>query len=585
MPKASNPFSMISLHPVAGLLDTRSRPADLAPGAYRRREWFAMNDEGKTCRAEGFERAFAPAEGNYDYHHVGGTREPITTLFESTDTDGVRRLFEGTATRFSSLDESTGEWTKLLSGVGAPGAVWSVAQLKNTLVATNDVDHPKICDVTVGTMTDAGNLTSVVGVTKAKLAFSWNGHVFVANLYQADLGARYATRVRWCDLDDPTQWDPSATDSVAGFQDLPYGDDILAAAPIRGAMYLFTRRSIWAVSVSGDVHTQFTFVRLYTEPKNETGCLAYPRTLVSTGGDLWYMSRDGIYRWNSFLAEPIREDWVHRASGVIYKKTDTRFDGSSCYAPCAEYRPDVRELHISWPGPGSLQINDHELVLRLDKQAADVRSEGYTAYVNYRHNPLTGLCNEAQDLLAASGKDFCIKSIGGVFYLEMADLVDDDRTQDLPTDATYTKKGYYSRLTGTVPTGLYDREKMLRMVRLLHDTSEEDPPCKVRLRVGQSDSNVDPVDEDDVCAPLWGDYADRPLSCPEPITLSAMKAAATTRGVQLRPSPPGTQWPVWMEAVWIYWDLVIANQDNSAAIGGDSCFQSIDFDVASKPNP
>ena len=78
---------------------------------------------------------------------------------------------------------------------------------------------------------------------KAKVVIQFNGYIILMNTFEE--GERMSARVRWCDLNLPKEWReaPGLADSLAGFQDLQYGDEILAAAPMLGALYIYTRRS------------------------------------------------------------------------------------------------------------------------------------------------------------------------------------------------------------------------------------------------------------------------------------------------------------------------------------------------------
>ena len=592
--KNASPWSSVQLHPTSGL-DTRSRPADLAPGWLRYALNFAVTTDGKRCRRDGFDLAFsdllfdnngvslsAPGDHqgiflhNGDLHHQGMTRTTPMMLFESTDNTGIRRLFAGTQSSIFLLNETTAYWTTLIQGKGAPGSYWQAAELQNVVSFTNDVDNVQTYNIDTTAVSEIHDLRDTLKVTKARVIVQFNGFMMVMNVLQD--GKRQRSRILWSDLNLPMSWDPGAgNNTLAGFQDLDYGDEILAAAPMLGALYVLTRRSIWRVTVGG-TPGPFQFTRVYNEPKNQTGCIVYPRTLVSDGENLWYGSRDAIYNYNPYIPAPERQDWLFKASGVIFRKADTMLTGTNCAAPVAEYRPSTKELWFSWPSVGN-PTNNWTLVAMTEFKTADIVDAGFTAISNYRRTPTSGLCQEVQSLLAFSSYDWCIKDIGGVFFREYA-IIDasGDITIDLPLDAPpaqYVQIGYNSILRGLVPTGLFDREKIIRNLQVETDVTEQDVPCVIRLRLGNTYGLQDPNDVDDVCSVLWRTMPDLPLKCPDGMKVSAMKAK------NLRPNF-GTEWAVYEMGRYLYWELTILNADGTPAVGGDACLSTISFEIMAR---
>lgn len=600
MPKANNGFQVVSLRPLTGMLDVRSRPADIPLGAFRYKGWFEVTSEGKLLRRSGYQRFFSdrlydaagvplsdPSAGaggpiihNHDLHHQGAAREPIIRLFESTASDGFRRLFAGTKTRYYVLDDTTGYWTLLFTG-GGPNARWHQDELKDTLVATNNVDPVQYHVLGSTTMQVIPTLYSNVGVTSAKIAIQFYGCMFVMNVVQG--GTNQPTRIRWSDLNLPLMWEPLVpANSLAGFQDLDYGDDILAAAKMLGSLYILTRRSIWKVDVTqgSTGTTPFTFQKVYTETKNSTGCIAFPESLISTGTELWYMSRDGIYNYTPYLPMPERQDWLHRADGAIYVMPTSLLDSTTCDAPVGEFVPAKKEIWFSWPSTGHAPINNFTLVAHIEQKTADILDDGFTALVNYRRNPLGLQCNEFQDFIGASGRDYAIKSIGGdAFYRELLVMPDDNPATDLPLDLVpddYERLGYNSILRGFVPLGLMDREKILRNIVLDDDTREQDVPCAVKCRIGNHVNLVDPNSTAAYCSPLWRFTQIQRLACPDVETIAQMTAN------NLRPSVL-KNFDCYEQGRFLYFEFTIQNADGTPAIGGNSAWSRLDFDVLALP--
>lgn len=569
---------------------------------------------GKLCRRNGWTRAFPnslyddngvpltnPQHGagihyhNHDLHRQDATREIITFLNEHTWADGSRQLFAGTQSRLYMLHEDTGYWDTLLSGLGTFGSVWRSASLNDSITFANGYDAVYNLQNPNGSTPNPGNIPQTIpdlvalGVSAPRVIIEFNGFVFIMNMVQS--GQRYLSRIRWCDLNDPLAWavpvDPANPDTFAGMQDLDYGDEIIGAGVLIGALYIFTRRSIWRCTVAattlGDPTTAptFAFLRVYHEPENQTGCLAFPYTLVSTERDFLYMSRDAIYKWNPYMEAPERKesdgnDWLYRASGAIYTKIDTAMSGIYCNLPCAGFIPATREVWFSWPS-GQNEVNNWTLAAQIDHRTCDVIDHGITAFRNFRSLPLLpALCNEEQATLFASGTDWCIKSYGGVFYREVASYNVDDPTEDLLLETTYTSFGYSSILRGQVPTGLSDREKAIRSVLLDDDVNPQDAPCIYRMRIGNSYNIRDPNDEDDECSVLWQSAGpDIDVACIDGKAISAMKL------LNQRPNV-GKTWNFYYEGRFLYFELSILNKDGTAAIGGDTCLERLDFDLMAK---
>jgi hypothetical protein len=597
MAKAKEVWQTISLKPLTGVFDLRSRPADVVPGGFRWRQNWGTSDESMLCRREGHSRLFPEhlfdsddmplsdpnhtGTGSFyhnDDHHFqnAAPREPITFIYENTNPDGSRNLFDGTASRISRLNETTGYWDDIFTGVGASGSRWSAASLQGLITFTNNSDKPQSYNIGANSISEIAELNSLT-VIAAAVVVEFHGCVFLMNVFQNS--ARLSSRVRWSDLNDATKWNPSTPNSIAGFQDLDYGEQILAAKVMLNVMLIYTTRAIWQCSINtAATGAAFLFQKIYSEPKNQIGCLVYPYTLVSDGLDHYYMSKEAIYHFNPYLAAPERIDWIHKADAAIYIDPLTKLDPGQCTSPVAEAYPLAKELWFSWPLPGFPSQNRWTLVLNIEQKTADIVDAGYNALANFHPNSSTSqLCSQNQVLIGASGLDWTLKQIGGVLSREFVDFTNDDITQDIPRDvATYTTSGYYSILRGIIPLGLDDRNKKIRMVYVDEDVSEQAVPCIWRLRIGHSHKLVDANDTDDSCAPMWIQLDDRPLTCPDDKKISEMKAANLT--------PDSiTAFPCYEEGAFLFFELIVANKDGSPAIGGDVCLNRIDFDAMAMP--
>ena len=613
--KSTNPFSTVQIHPLVGGLDTRSRPADLPAGAFRFKLNAQVTRDGKLCRRGGHSAFSGAATGttNYDLRHQGGTREIPNFAFYEVTGSGKSLLFAGTQDTIWVLNETTGLWTQLITGAGMPGYRWRAASLQDKVVFASGAHAPVYYDCDTpppGAMptlpigvTVPGGMTGIVAgrtVAGAGVVVSYQGFILIMNLTD-NTGQRYPTKIAWCDLNNPLMWDAidntvtPPMNTVANFQDLNYGDEILAAAALLGSLYIFTRQSIWKMNVADLTSgpSVFSFAQIYTEPQQQTGCLVYPFSLVSDGIDLYWMSREAIYRYNPYLLAPEAEPWLYNAVGLIYKKFDTIINAGSCNDPTAVWNPTSRELWWSWPGgPNNPATNNFTLVAQLDQKTADLVDYGYGFLCNYRRTPNDITCDEDQVLLGSSYLDWAIKDIGTMFARQDYNLAGAALTVDIPMSANPALYPYDSVLRGMIPAAPTDRDKVVRLTHLEIDVTPEANPCNLNVRLGNSYSLQDPSEGQsnttgapitgagsNFCAVMWGTRVSKPCACADDFTMDQMKAK------NFKPSN-ANDYPVFQRGRYCYYEVSVTQPVPSASnpSSGDVCFEQISFQVSVMPS-
>jgi len=591
---------------LTGPLDTRSRPADLGPGALRWKLNLAVNQSGKLCRRAGHaalsfgSRSDSPAGvANWDFHRRGAPREPITLLSEIISPERSRYLFAGTQSRVDWLNSSTSEWTNILNGTGSSGTRWKVAGLREKAYLTNNFDPPQVHTLGSASAVPISELVTTQGVTRAKVIVQYQNVIMVMNLsgQEYDINndpvgplTRLPNRIQWSDYRNGESWVFDAA-SVAGFQDLDDGEEILNCAELAGILWVFTDRAIWWVYPNVTANSVFGFKRWYSDPKNRTACLRYDNSLVATGKEFFWLGQSTIYWCNQFSSAPSSPDWLLKASGKLFEGP-ARIDPAWCASPIGEFLPDqagsAKEVWFSYPQLGSEDgVNDYSLVLSFNTdsqnspyQTGDQSDYGYTAFVNYTHVIGEGLtCATTATFIGASGSDYCLKSIGSVFYREEVTLVG-GVTGDIP-DASYarTQTGYFSQMMMLAPLGQPMREKILRNVILDHDTTDArtSSPNKINLRIGNSHHLADPLSLNGFCAVQWHPIDTRDLLCPDEASTAQMESEGT------RPDAI-TEWPNQAEqGRYLYADLKITNSAGGAPIGSDSAFKDLSFDAMTLP--
>jgi len=544
----------------------------------------AVNRTGSLCTRSGHaalnfgSASNAPALPNWDFHRRGTTREPVTFLFEATDSDGVRYLYAGSETVFSKLDNATSEWIPL-TGVGFSGPNWKAAVLNDQMVCVNSQTVRLHTLKPAGTTFGTGfTWTGAAAVTIAKVVIRFSDVIMLMNVFVTGSGYR-TSRVVWSDYQDATNFDSASPASISGFQDLDYGDAILNAAEMMGSLYIFCERSIWRCTTNVTQNTVFAFQKIYSEPKNSSGCLAYANTLVTTGRELYWWSRDAIWTFNPYLVAPECPEWLLKGTGALFSDdNDDRFNRACCDSIVGEYRPLTREIWYSYAQGGEFAIcaNNRCLVLNTEYKTMDLVDHGYTAFCNFRQTPGAGeQCNADQTFIGASAADYCLKSIGDVFYRDTVGLVGGSKMTDIP-DGNYsiTQTGYYCRMVGCIPLGITNVEKECR--ELLVD-SEVKPnslasPNLLTLQIGNSFAIQDPMSTDPRCAVQWHEQDSQPLACPDTETIAAMSAD------NLRPSDP-LSFTMMEQANRLYYDLRVTSANGGAPVEHDAAFSALKFDV------
>jgi len=604
-------FPMRSLE--RAIFDARYTADSKPLGAFAWKQCFAVID-GKLARSKGFGKPFLPCCRNSDYHSQPGEREPITLQFPSVANDNSRRLFIGTKTRIAVLDETAGDYTILGSGFGADGnssltqVRFHASELQNVVVFTNGFDLVQYHEIASGTLQPIPDLanagedhdSNVVPVMAAEVTVSWQGFEFLMNTLEGT--ERFASRIRWSDLNRPLLWTPGQAavdgiDPICGFQDLDYGEVILAAIPFGGALYVFTDKSIWKCTITIDA-TQtdpaevvtLSCSKIYTEPKNQAKCLAYRNAIVNDGTAFWYAGRDGIYRFKpGYTAEPERVEWLHRSTKIILPTEDgppppaTQIDKRACQSPVMEFFPATDELHFSWPvaPPAETDVPDcenyvpaaptpgeglnwHTLVANTKFETADYRPYGATSYANFRSDTAAqGNCNQAILRLMAASRDFTLKQMddrnGWEFYN--------------PSNDAYTIEGYYSILRGVFPFEKFDVDKILKS--FLVELTPDDPTdtALIACRIGVSYESLDPNAANGRCEVLWKPLTSKPIKCRNNYTADEYNAM----GVQ--PYGP-VKWAFLRRGKILYYEVTIIASDGTAPIAG-GCSASR-FEVTAK---
>ncbi len=387
----------IPVAPLTGLLDMRSLPDLLPQGALRFRQNFNTVGEGKLERGVGWTKALTQdGYNNQDFHDqlllFGGTvREPVTGLWEFQSARGIRSLWLATQSRIAKLNETTGNWKIIASGLGGgagtdcSGPRFKAANVGDYVIFTNNHDRPKIHrleqppfdSVLIADIPDL----EVIGLSKAAKVFTWKDIVIFADV-EMD-GERKGNMFVWGNVKDPPSFDPAKPESIAGRNSLNYGERILAGGETTaGTFLMYTTHGIWELSVVNDDRVFVTREAYPGRKADFVGCLKYENTLVDIGGDHIYMAKDGMYAFNPYRSQPELVLWLHRASSVLYDDIDE--------AACAAHIGWFHDGEAFWSVKRTSDIGCPGVTLRVETtfKVADTIDHGFTAAANFRPQPI-----------------------------------------------------------------------------------------------------------------------------------------------------------------------------------------------------
>ena len=599
----SDNFKTLTQIPLNGIFDSRSSADQQAIGAFCWKQNWEISPDGKMRNARGFVKPygidpFRQNQGgvpcpyvNWDFHNQGfgvarADREPMTLLFPSTSNLGIRRLYMGTKTKFLRLEESVGTWTTIGSGFAADGSAnktqirFYAAELQDKIILTNGYDKVQYHTLGTNVMQEIGDLNSAgeggAAISKAEVVVQWQGVIFLMNMMEGS--SRFASRIRWSDLNNGISWNIATSNTISDYQDLDYGERILAAIPLLDSLYVFTDRSIWKcnfVVTTGDAPSAvLNCVRKYTEPKNQAKCLAYRNSLVSDGFNLWYMARDAIYKFNPYSAEPERVEFVYRSSDFIFDRGNIRIDVNSPVSPIGEYWPDSQEIHFSWPiydatfiGDPSCNVpppvvssglNRHTLVVNTKYSTTDYRDYGMTALASFKSDPSqNGNPINQFYFFGSSSIDYCLKQIGVGHAREIFDL---DSYYATASQELWNALGYYPILRAVMPTSLFDVEKFAKSF-YIDAVSEDNAGNVFRLRTATSYQAMDANNTVNGCGVLWRQWSDKVIRC------LYNKSADQYSASNVRPNT-GFLWSFLIRGKFLYWELKVSKPDGSAPDSG-----------------
>jgi hypothetical protein len=193
-------------------------------------------------------------------------------------------IFAGTATKLYKLNTTTLGWDDITRTVGGDYSLgaedyWQFTQFGDWVIATSQSNDVQKFDMSGGT-----NFEALGGSPGAQLACTTIGDFLMFS---------NANQLTWSGVNAPEFYTPSRRGS--DIQDIPDGGDVMTIVPLtqQGGV-IFQDRAIRDITPTYDNRTVFSIVKT-----NENRGALSPRSVVSTGDQIFYLSKDGIFEYGA----------------------------------------------------------------------------------------------------------------------------------------------------------------------------------------------------------------------------------------------------------------------------------------------
>lgn len=225
----------------------------------------------------------------------------LTTLVAGKTPANATKLFAAGSTKIFDVS-GVGALTNVSKTGGyTPNAFadrFRFTQFGNVIIGTNYSDPMQA--YTLGTSTAFADLSASAPICRYLTVV----RDFVVTAFTTESSTVYPTRVRWSDINDETNWTPSAT-SQADYQDIPDGGQIVG---IRGGEFglVFMEKGIHRMTYIG---TPLIFQ--FDNISRGKGCIA-ASSIAQIQGVTFFLSDDGFYMCDGQNVTPIGAEKVDR---------------------------------------------------------------------------------------------------------------------------------------------------------------------------------------------------------------------------------------------------------------------------------
>lgn len=343
-----------------------------------------------------------PGQGN-----LPASRQFITSMINMATEDGASRLIVGTRGRLY-VDTGDGNWQMVLAITSLCGD----GSAEETAVPYGRFLVDVIGNMLFAAHTEAGFWTWAPGnpfyqdehgvyasaepvddlialdISQARAVCASNGFILVGNYVES--GVRKSGSIIISDFNGPRRFVPGGN-GLSIVVSLGDEQEILAIKRLGDGVRVLTSTSIWVGAMVGGDEV-WRFIRL--EDVSPADSLAYPFSVVNTGGELVYIGHDAILVLDKNDPVPRRIAWLQDAASAAFDGVQEGFldgveEGLGMPARCP-IRREVPWMAISvfdatrrivmffWPSEGS-DVPDTGLAIDMTTAASCVLDFGATA--------------------------------------------------------------------------------------------------------------------------------------------------------------------------------------------------------------
>lgn len=226
----------------------------------------------------------------------GSATENLLSLYAAKNPDSTTQLFTAGYTKVYTCD-GVGALTQVNTGYTASERPRFTQFGKRVIFANN---AEKLQSWTLGSSTSFANLSADAPI--AKYVTVVRDFVVAANTYESAAQQQY--RVRWCDINNETDWTSTSTNQ-ADYQDIPDGGQIVG---IRGGEFglIFLERAIHRMTYVG---TPFIFQ--FDNISRNKGCMV-AGSIAQYQGTTFFLSDDGFYMCDGQNVIPIGAEKIDK---------------------------------------------------------------------------------------------------------------------------------------------------------------------------------------------------------------------------------------------------------------------------------
>lgn len=248
--------------------------------------------------------SLGPVQGQVTYQPVNRGKVFANSSFNGrprgvvigSDSIGVNKVYAGTANalyRFSEIDDDWIDVTRASSHYNtASDERWNFVRFGPAIIGTNFTDYPQFVN-----LDGAGKFDNLTTLCKGRYIAQHRGFIILGNTWDP-LDGFVTNRLRWCALENPTDWNFNPGTTQADFQDVQDVGDITG---------IVVDEDVWILCKQAIVRMHYVgtpWIYEFATVVNGKGC-AVGESVVTVDGTTYFLGDDGFYRFNKGNLEQI----------------------------------------------------------------------------------------------------------------------------------------------------------------------------------------------------------------------------------------------------------------------------------------